>query len=141
MLEVLVAFVVLVAIFALIYKMVMFSSNLRMKAIDTETVFNSFNQEIYKTGDYDDSEISVVPITRNSSDGPVFYITVDTETTNVQLNVTNGGEASVSEAKDKLDNVRLGLYRFKAIKYESTNSLVNEEGVIAPKVLVFKYEK
>lgn len=140
MMEVVVAFVVLVIIFAMVYQVLLFCSQMRMKAVDTETVFNKFNQEIYKTGGYDSSELMAVPISKEANNGPVFYITVDTEKTNVQYNINNGNP-SVEEVTTKMKNVRLGLYHVKATEYKSINPMIQEEKLITPKILVFEYEK
>ena len=48
MVETLISFVVLVIVFAALFGMIRFSSNLRMRAIDTADVRESFNDEIYK---------------------------------------------------------------------------------------------
>ncbi len=131
MVETLVAFVVLTIILVMIYKVVFFCSSMRMKSHDTDTVIEKFNQEIYKTDDARDaSEVQKNSLTFDSSKGPVFYLMLDTESTQMDKNVKDTQGTDYTAFK-------LPLYQIVADEYKSVNSMIDSQKLITPKVLRF----
>ena len=78
MVETLVAFVVLMIVLLALFKMVTFSSQLKMRSIDTSRVLQVFNQEIYKNNNVYEKVHRVKYVTdlslREGKQGPLFYI-------------------------------------------------------------------
>ncbi len=133
MVETLVSFVVLVIILAIIYQVVSFCNNLRLKSIDTDNVLKQFNAEIYKPIDkIDSSRVDVEEYAPNDEDGSLFIIELDTTNTDVAKNIQ--GDSSI------YSSFRLTLGNMKATCYRSNDSIIDEEQLATPKALVFKYE-
>ena len=142
MIETVVSFVVLMIVLAVLYSMVRFSSELRMRAVDSSTVQNSFNEQIYRS----DGNMTNVDTYRyigkhrsdeegNEDSATVFTLRLNTKKTDVAKsfndpNLTN--EVFKTYDSIKLPNVN-------AIGYVSVDPLVNSEHVIAPRVLSFKH--
>ncbi|MCR4847203.1 MAG: hypothetical protein K5865_10735 [Eubacterium sp.] len=125
MMETLVAFVVLAIILVALYRMIVFSSELRMRATDMNSMMQTFNKELYSSGAL--SKVEKIPYTTNNIKlpekgegrvkGPLFYIETD-----------DGSELWV-------DDINAYGYTYKA------DDLVNNDHMMVPKALVFVHEK
>ena len=129
MMETLVAFVVLMIILVALTRMIFFSSELRMRAMDTGRLMQTFNKELYSNSELD--KVSVVKyVTENvqyedTNKGPLFYIVP---------------EKKNSEGKD----VDLWVSDINAYSYTydmSKDSNASSENLAIPKALVFVHEK
>ena len=136
MVETLVAFVVLSIIFLLIYKIVFFCAQMKMKTQDVDNILAEFNQEIYKSTGPDSSKVDEVNYTLVTNDGPVFYLVVDTEKTDMAKNV-NDTKGTIYKADSNY--FRMPLYKIMAKTYKSKNSLIDSEKLITPKVIRFRF--
>ena len=127
MIETLVAFLVLMIVMAALFKMVSFSSELRMRSVDTGNVLADFNQELYSKGSY-----SKIKKTKFKTDltlsegkqGPLFYI--------VPADTADGNTDNALWVTD------INAYGFT---YDESDSLIKDENIIAPKAMQFVHEK
>lgn len=137
MLETLISFLVLVIVLAALYSMIRFSSNLRMRAIDTANVKNEFNQEIYKTS-VDNSKVqSYYYIGKNADDNiTMFSLKPDMEkTAKNNWDISNGENTVYNFSRSvKIPTV-------DATAYVSKDKRIDDENLVRPKVLVFHYNK
>lgn len=139
-LETVIAFVVLTIVLLALFRMVTFSSQLRMRAIDTANVRNSFNQNYYmKDIDRDDSE-AVYNIKHYDYEGisdkdqyTAFMLVFDSMTTDGTNYQFGANEIDMSKP--------LTLSRIDATGYVSCDPMtdVNGESVVTPKLLKFEY--
>jgi len=146
MFETIVAFFVLTIVLMLIYQMISFCGQLRMKAADTSNVINGFNQDMYRgeittdgslTSETTVGSIKVTPRSTNteiSSKGPLFYITVSTDTSDDNI---KSGKAEDYQTIE----YRLRLNHIHANSLVSQDSRIAEEGLVTPKALQFYYNK
>ena len=140
MVETIVAFTVLVIIFALMYQMISFCSTLRMKAADMETVLKTFNSELYRTGDFpDDGVVKRYPYkSLSASDGPILYFSLDRTATKAE----NGYAASEGVTKNntmtrlKMTDINLVCYT-----YDPNADIVKDGNLTIPKATTFEFEK
>ena len=153
MLEVLVSFVVLMIVLGALYSMMKFSSELRMRANDTERVTNEFERNIYKSsnqenlnvynyyGQYDPSE------DENAAKKTAFFLVLDAEKTDVEKNIgrpinyVDPEDPSAGYAEDEYLMTGLRLPNIDADGYVSTNPMIGEEHLVTPKSLTFKYHE
>ncbi len=133
MLEVLIAFTVLMIVLGVIYKMISFSSELRMEAADIRNAQTEFEAELYKSTP-DDTKVTVYPYRVESQTQagstvsyPVFVLNLNTEKTDV---IANFG---VEEAA--LKHKQLNLMRIVADSFASKNTALK----VIPKALKFIY--
>lgn len=148
MIETIVAFAVLMIVLGLLYKMVVFSSDLRMKASDTANVRSSFNEQLYKK-EYDDSGSRIDGAMENvkivdyygvddpnpaNSNTAAFVIVLDEEKTDVE-------KAFGAPSGDEADNVKnqITFPHLDATSYSSVDPLIDSEGLATPNVLKFRY--
>ena len=151
MIETIVAFAILMIVLALLYKMVVFSSELRMRAVDTARVRNSFNEQVYKT-EYDESGNRIEGAMENVevvdyygvgdpniiySNTAAFVMKLDTEKTDVEKAF---GSPSGEEEK-RVKNRQITFPHLYATSYSSTDPMIAEEQLATPKVLKFHYHK
>ena len=135
MVETLVAFVVLMIILAIIYSAISFCARLRMKATDVDSITESFNAEIYK----DDSkinpdEVSFESYSEQEGKGPVFYLVLDYENTDM---ITNNVKDTITD----YSNFKIRMNKTEATSYKSTNPLIQSEELPTPKALHFRYKE
>lgn len=144
MVETLISFVVLVIVFAALFGMIRFSSNLRMRAIDTADVRESFSDEIYKSGDKNNVEIhEYIGAHSNIADNSdsMFYLKLNvdegkTDCTNLDVN-----------SDDLTNELRVKFIKSIAIPNVDAKGLVSkdprisEEKLAPPKVLKYEYNK
>ena len=135
MVETLVAFVVLMIILAIIYSAISFCARLRMKATDVDSITESFNAEIYK----DDSkinpdEVSFESYSEQEGKGPVFYLVLDYENTDM---ITNNVKDTITD----YCNFKIRMNKTEATSYKSTNPLIQSEELPTPKALHFRYKE
>ena len=129
MLETLVAFTVLMVILAIMYQMMAFSSDLRMKAADEATVVRTFNQELYRTGEveiYDkirkktyDSSIT------NLNDGPLLYLT--------EVKV-EGQDSSYTPSSRR---IQMGTLEMDCFSFNESDEMITKNEVSVPKAVQF----
>ena len=145
MFETIVAFFILTIILALIFQMIAFCGQLRMKAADTSKVLDDFNQDMYRSeiktdGSLTNSKtvgtIEVTPrLDAETGKGPLFYLTLSDETSKENLVTGN-----VSDYQG--DSYRLRLTDIHANTLVSNHSLLGdfEHGkntIIIPKAVQF----
>ncbi len=151
MVETLVSFVVLVIVFAALFGMIRFSSNLRMRAAEAAKVRNSFNSEIYKSNNQSnvDAYYYIGQNTKNADERNTMFslklVTADdtTSTGNATSSRNLDGSENMSvELKDKFSN-SIRVPNIDATAYVSTDPLIKgEDGknrIAVPKVLMFDY--
>ena len=134
MVETLVAFVVLMIVLVALYGMIRFSSNLRMRAVDTSDVRNIFSREIYKstpdTTKVDEKEyVGKFAPDRTT----MFSLKPNTEKTDA-FNMINNYEYT-----DPGYSLRLPCIDAKG--YKSLDQRISEENLPTPKVICFEYNK
>ena len=114
MVETLVAFVVLMIVLLALFKMVTFSSQLKMRSIDTSRVLQVFNQEIYRNNNVYEKVHRVK------------YVT----------------DLSLREGKHDM-NKRLWVTDINAysFSYDENDTLIKEDKIMAPKAMVFVHKK
>ena len=144
MVETLISFVVLVIVFAALFGMIRFSSNLRMRAIDTADVRESFSDEIYKSGDKNNVEIHEyigAHSTIADNNDPMFYLKLNvdpgkTDCTNLDVNSSElSNELRVKFIKS------IAVPNIDATGLVSKDPRINEEKLAPPKVLKYEYNK
>lgn len=127
MVETLVAFVVLVIVLLALFKMVTFSSQLRMRAVDTAIVLQEFNQEVYRKPDTYNKIHRKKYVTDLSlmegKQGPLFYI-----------EPANSGD----DMNKRLWVTDINAYSYS---YDENESIIKEEKILAPKAIVFVHQK
>ena len=129
MLETLVAFTVLMVILAIMYQMMAFCSDLRMKAADEAMVVRTFNQELYRVGEgeiYDkirkktyDSSIT------NLNDGPLLYLT--------EVKV-EGQDSAYSPSSRR---IQMGTFEMDCFSYDESDEMITKNEVAVPKAVQF----
>ena len=127
MMETLVAFVVLMIILAALTRMIFFSSELRMRAMDTNRIMQTFNKEIYSNGSLDKVKMTKFTTTNETISagkvkGPLFYITPDDR---------EEGDPEIDLWVTDID-----AYSYSYDKWDST---VNSENLAVPKALMFEH--
>ena len=134
MFETLVAFVVLAIILAIVYQMIAFCGEMRMKAADTDVVINEFNQNIYKKNIPAD-KIEVKD--RHNEDGisgPQFYLRVSDKTSTA--NMKNVNDYVVGDAY----RLRMDYLGAKSLMpSEQIRNKIEEEKIVTPKAVQFYY--
>ncbi len=128
MMETLVAFVVLMVILVAITRMIFFSSELRMRAMDTNRVMQTFNKELYSSGALDKVKMKKyvtedVELSDGKVKGPVFYITPDRD-----------------EGESEIDLWLLDVNAYSYTYDKSADSTVESENLAIPKALVFVHQ-
>ncbi len=135
MVETLVSFVVLVIVIAALYGMVRFSSNLRMRAVDTAKVRNTFNSEIYKNGSSPNVD-EYHYIGRSAPDNlTMFSLKLNEKTDNSNLYKESSGKSRT----EFTDSVYLS--NVDAVGYVSVDPVISEENLVQPKALEFEFNK
>jgi Tfp pilus assembly protein PilE len=135
MVETLVAFVVLSIILLIIYRAVVFCSELKLKTIDTDIVMDKFNAEIYKEDDkINASEVESKSYSMISDKGPVFYIMLDADNEEMM-------DKNVKDSVTDYDNLKLRMNKIEATGYKSVNPLIDSENLTTPKALQFTYKE
>ena len=136
MVETLVAFVVLTIIFVLIYKIVFFCAQMKMKTQDVDNVIAEFNQEIYKSSGPDAAKVEQKNYSVVAAQGPVFYLTLDTDKTDMAKNVND--TVTPYDDQSNAEYYKLPLYDVVATSYKSKNALIEQEQLLTPKVIRFR---
>ena len=145
MIETVVSFVILMIVFAALYGMVRFSSNLRMRAVDTANLHSQFYSEIYKTGDKDNVDKYNYPGRFAPDDNyTMFYL---------QPSIPSDADPAAGKTSAynlKLNNAAVNVSDFNgqvkvpcidATGYVSTDPRIVTDNLATPKVLVFDYHK
>ncbi len=136
MFETLVAFVVLAIILAIVYQMIAFCGELRMKATDTDKALTEFNQNMYKKN-IPESIIEVKD--RHNEDGvegPQFYLRVSTKT-----DISNMKDVSTYSSGDAY-RLRMNQLAAKSLQpSESIRNRLEAEKVVTPNALQFYFRK
>ncbi len=152
MVETVVAFVVLMIVLALIYKIVAFCSVLRMRAHDTDVITREFTAEMNNKNNHENeinlnSHITIEHIkTSVDEDGkqvPLFYLVVDEEKTDSRNIETSMPEDSDFETLSSIENIRknISLYNINVITYRYTpDEEMDQEHMIIPKALSFLHK-
>lgn len=140
MLETLMAFTVLMIVLLALFKMVSFSSRLRMRAEDTATVRETFNSNMYRSDinstdaktKYQIDHVDYTGIS-NGDTYTAFMLVFDEETTD-ESNYISGSDG-------KTLGKPITLSRIDATGYFSTDPLTSEsnESIAVPKALRFRY--
>ncbi|MBR1772957.1 MAG: hypothetical protein IJ749_03575 [Eubacterium sp.] len=141
MFETIVAFFILTIILALIYQMISFCGELRMKAADTSQVYDEFNQDMYRK-DVTVSGSSIDATKRSSSDamnGPLFYIELSEETSDANMKTNNVSDFIVASRTD--NPYRLKMKNLHAYSLVSNDSRIDEMELVTPKAVQFFFEK
>lgn len=133
MFETIVAFFVLTIILAIIYQMIAFCGELRMKAADTGMVIDDFNQNIYKTT-VDTSKIDYRDrVTESTIEGPLFYLRLSNDT-DISKNFKDSSGTDYTA-----DDYRLKMSYTGAKTFVSKDARIADEKLITPKALQFYY--
>ncbi len=136
MMELLVAFVVLMIIFAIIYSMISFTSNLRMEAVDVRNAEEEFEAELYKSVP-DNNKVEVQEfelIQKDDKDIPMFVLSLNTSEGKTDL-VSNIGITSI-ESNPNIQN-NLSAVNLKGKAYISKYPNIS----VVPKTIKFEYKK
>ena len=135
MIETLVSFVVLAIILAALYGMIRLATNMRIRAMDSESLTSTFNSEIYKNTDLNGvDEYYYFGDSKDSS--TMFMLKVEDKTNDRNL-VTD----STSSVDKDLYKDPIRLTKIDGIGYVSTDSRIESDNLVPPKVLVFKYHE
>lgn len=135
MVETLVSFLVLAIVMASLFAMVRFSSDLRMRAIDTANARNSFNHEIYKKTP-DSSVVETYSyIGKSQDDMTMFMLKLSDDTTDYNL-ILAGSTTPLSNFQK---NIRIP--NVDAVGYVSKDPKISQEKLATPKVLMFMYHE
>ena len=131
MLEIMVAFVVLMVIMAVLYGIIAFSSTLKMQATDMSNSMKTFSKEVYNENNEDESskidvrKIETTIDVENNAKDSLFYLVLDEEMS-----------ADAISEDDK--NVQISLFQFNAITY----SYKDDENLrIKPQSMEFVHKK
>jgi hypothetical protein len=135
MVETLVSFVVLSIVLVALFAMVKFSSNLRMRAVDTADVRNEFNLELYKTTPDPDVVETYSYLGKSQDDMTMFMLRLSDETDD--YNLLLGGSATPKSNFEK--NVKIP--NLDAVGYVSKNPRISQEKLATPKALMFMYHE
>lgn len=144
MVETMVSFVVLAIVLAALYGMVRLATNLRMRAIDTAYVRETFNEEIYKSGDktnVEEHEYFGAHSTITNNDGTMFTLKV-----NMDEGKTNYKNLNVN-ADELKEELRLKFIKsiempdLDATGMVSKDSRIEDEKLATPRVLSFDYNE
>ena len=164
MVEVLVAFLVLMIVLGILYGMIAFASILRMRAQDASLASQSFVREMYDKGNAPEqvpegSSISAKTTTYDNiivrnyetrDSVPLFYLELNTDETSAANLGTRGADyyntiSSTSEEEEiieKQENYWLSLYNIEAITYVyRPGSSVDTEHIIIPKAVKFIHKE
>ena len=157
MVEVLVAFTVLMIILAILYGMISFASVLRMRAQDANTASQNFVKEMYskenapeRVEGEDMPYVKVSPhehiIVRNyetKSNVPLFYLSLNTDDTAAEnFAGTNAETFYTAQSNDPEDDYMLSLYNIEAVTYEyKPENGVDSEHIIIPKAVNFIHKE
>ncbi len=131
MFETLIAFVVLAIILAIVYQMIAFCGEMRMKATDTNIILNEYNENIYKKTIPED-KVSVADRHNETVPlgGPLFYLRVSDETS---------AENLIGTYDYNTDPYRLRMNFLGAHTYKSIDPRIESEKLVTPKSLQFYY--
>lgn len=131
MLEIMVAFVVLMVIMAVLYGIIAFSSTLKMQSTDMSNAMKTFFKEVYNENNEDESskidvrKIETTIDVENNAKDSLFYLVLDEEMS-----------ADAISEDDK--NVQISLFQFNAITY----SYKDDENLrIKPQSMEFVHKK
>ncbi|MBP3233973.1 MAG: hypothetical protein J6M65_06080 [Eubacterium sp.] len=144
MVETLISFVVLVIVFAALFGMIRFSSNLRMRAIDTADVREKFNDEIYKSGNKNDVEIHEYfgahsTIADNSD--TMFYLKLNVDPGKTDASNLDPASGELTEELRVKFIKSIPVPNIDGTGMVSKDSRISEEKLAPPKVLKFEYNK
>ena len=142
MVETIVSFVILMIVFAALTGMVKFSSNLKMRAVDTANVENSFIDELYKSESVAKKNITehrYLGAAAEDDNYPMFTLKLDTNVTD-STNLIIGQETMTKEEKAFYTN-SIFLSDIDGICYVSEDSRIADEKLASPKALIFRYHK
>ncbi|SEQ11529.1 hypothetical protein SAMN02910369_01235 [Lachnospiraceae bacterium NE2001] len=134
MIETIVSFLVLMIVLAALYGMILFSTNLRMRAIDSARVREELYQEAYKKNP-DETIVDIYSYEGRSctSDSKtMFMLKLSEDTKNSNLDIKNAKTRADFEKKINLPNIN-------AIGYVSKDSRIEDENLPTPKLLVFRH--
>lgn len=151
MFETIVAFFVLTIILMLIYQMIAFCGQLRMKATDTSQVINAFNRDMYKdsiktdgslTGKTTVGSIEVTPRSTVAGDqGPLFYLALSSDTKDANLKTNSVSDFVVNDTQAQIaSSYRIRMDSLHANSLVSVDNRIEEEQLVTPKVVQFYYK-
>lgn len=135
MVETLVSFVVLMIVLAALYGMIRLSSNLRMRAVDTANVRAAFNAEIYKKTPSSNVKKYFYEGKSAPDKTTMFTLKLSSLTKNANLQVT---ETTVDRSRYS-DSIRIP--NTDAVGFVSSDPSIQDENLVPPKVVLFKYHK
>lgn len=136
MIETIVSFVVLLIVIAGLTAMIRFSSNLRMRAVDTANVRAEFNKEIYKKNPNTSIVSEYSYIGKSAPDKKtMFYFVVSDETSAENLDTVNG-DATTYDFKQNIK-----VPNIDATGYVGIDARIANENLVKPKVLMFRYHE
>ena len=144
MVETVVSFVVLVIILAVIYQMIAYCSELRMKAEDVDKMTRNVNKALYKSTVSKETDlVEAKPYVTDAKvkdgteviKGPLFYMEVDTEKTN-SANVYS----SVTKPDHRIWIMNINATGYKAVESGSSESDSTASPNQVPSVISFKYD-
>lgn len=165
MVETLVSFVVLSIVLLALFKMVSFSSQLRMRAVDTASVQGEFNQEMYKnlgttlpdktstvTGHgLQDVEVKYYVGAADTDTSlkkkAAFVLILDEkdaskgETVGTEIDKNFGSGVSTDSDKMSKAKKQVTMPYINAVSYKSTDSRLETERLVVPKALRFMYHR
>ena len=140
MMETVVSFVVLVIILAVIYQMISYCSQLRMRATDEDNMIQAINKAMYKdTIDSGNDKVQCIQYSTKPdvlsgadiTEGPLFYMVVDYEETDP----SNNYPAQSLDYRIWINNIDASCY--KAIDMNAQNG--SSADMVVPTVISFKY--
>ena len=150
MVETLVSFVVLALVLAALYGMVKISSELRMKAVDTANLNNSFNSVIYKNSIGTNDNVRTVSYQgRKLNDQTGKYQTLfffklsdETDPRNIDSTISDPNAPLPDSSSQIWSGIRLP--HLDATAYICTDPITDTskeqyEGIVAPKAISFEY--
>ena len=140
MVETLVAFVILLVVLAALYGMVRFSTNLRMRAVDSADVRNSFCKEIYKSAGVIKTDVKCTNYVGKFSKTDGTGTTMFTLKPSSKTDNSNFYTGEKPGYYDRLFN-SLRIPCIDATGYVSTDERIANENLPTPRIICFEYNK
>ena len=133
MVETLVSFVILSIILLVLLKMISISNEMRLSAIGIGRINQEFLVEVYKTTGFNTDIIEKTEYPQ-TDDGGFVLVFDDEKTDEKNLGINSGYYSSIKSANVKMKEL-------KATGYKSVNDMIDEEKMITPKLLIYKYSE
>lgn len=149
MVETLVAFAVLMIIFAILYTVVSFCVTLRMRAHDTSQAIQTFSREMYnKDNEVGKNTSNHIAIKNYSTTGnvPLFYLSLSEDTSKENMGDAYYNKAFPATGEGTVEELDLSLLNIDAITYvylpgTGENAEDNELKIIVPKAIQFIHKE